>query len=152
MSLSIGKRLAVVLTVLALLGAVLAIGLYNFVLARVWIAPNELGVVVSRVGAEVAPGRMLAEAGERGVGREVLGAGRHFIDPFTERVEKYPLTVIGIGCDEHLENGQKVPGKPPEIGVVISQVGDPLPPGEFLANAGQRGIQRKVLTPGVYAV
>jgi regulator of protease activity HflC (stomatin/prohibitin superfamily) len=136
----------------ALLAVGLYFGLYKIAFGRVWIAPSELGVVISRVGAEVPAGRMLAEAGERGVRREVLGAGRHFIDPFSERVEKFPLTVIGIGCDEHLENGVKVPSKPPEVGVVISQVGDPLPSGEFLAGPGQRGIQRKVLTPGVYAI
>jgi regulator of protease activity HflC (stomatin/prohibitin superfamily) len=127
-------------------------GIYRLGFCRVWIGADELGVVISRVGADVAPGQVLAEAGQRGVRREVLGTGRHFIDPFNERVEKYPLSHVGAGREPRVENGIPIPGSPPEIGVVVSFVGDPLPQGEFLANPGQKGIQRKVLTPGVYRI
>ncbi|MBL8695423.1 MAG: hypothetical protein JNJ88_15135 [Planctomycetes bacterium] len=145
-------RWGVALAALCLVTAALYEGVYRRMFCYVWIGPDELGVVVSRVGADLPAGQTLAEKGQRGVQREVLGTGVHFIDPFNETVQKFPLVKVTAGTDAREENGTKIPMKAPEVGVVASLAGTPLPPGEFLANPGQKGIQRKVLTPGVYRI
>lgn len=101
---------------------------------RFYVPPNHMAVIISQGGKELPPGQILAEKGQKGVQREVLGEGRHFRDPvmFEHKIE--PVTIIP-------------PGK---IGVVTSKIGEELPPGEFLAGPGQKGILRSVLGPGKY--
>jgi hypothetical protein len=101
---------------------------------RFYVPPNHMAVIVSQGGKELPPGQILAEKGQKGVQREVLGEGRHFRDPIMFERKIVPITIIP-------------PGK---IGVVTSKVGDELPSGEFLADAGQKGIWRTVLGPGKY--
>ncbi|HEX8204359.1 MAG TPA: SPFH domain-containing protein, partial [Isosphaeraceae bacterium] len=64
------------------------------------------------------------------------GPGRHFYSPLEYETKLVEDTIIAPG----------------EIGVVTSKVGKPLPAGEFLAESGYRGIQRRVLTPGRYRI
>ncbi len=101
---------------------------------RFYVQPNEMAVIISQGGKELPPGQILAEKGQKGIQREVLGEGRHFRDPIMFDCKIVPVTIIP-------------PGK---IGVVTSKIGDDLPPGEFLADAGQKGIWRTVLGPGKY--
>ena len=123
------------------IGALLAVAVF-FVYGVIWqwgfcrfyVPPNHMAVIISQGGKELPPGQILAEKGQKGVQREVLGEGRHFRDPvmFEHKIE--PVTIIP-------------PGK---IGVVTSKIGEELPPGEFLAGPGQKGILRSVLGPGKY--
>lgn len=101
---------------------------------RFYVSPNEMAVIISQNGKELAPGQILAEKGQKGIQREVLGEGRHFRNPIFFEHKIVPVTIIP-------------PGK---IGVVTSKVGDELPSGEFLAGPGQKGILRTVLGPGKY--
>lgn len=97
------------------------------------IAPLEVGVVESQWGKQPVGGSFLVNEGERGILREVLTPGRHRINPYAYRVTKAPAVVI----------------KPGFVGCVISQTGEDPPDGK-LAEEGQKGIQRKVLQPGIY--
>ena len=101
---------------------------------RFYVPPNYMAVIISKGGKELPPGQILAEKGQKGVLREVLGEGRHFRDPVMFEHKIVPVTIIP-------------PGK---IGVVTSKIGEELPPGEFLAGPGQKGILRSVLGPGKY--
>lgn len=99
---------------------------------RFYVRPDEMAIITARVGDPLPPGEILAKPGQQGVQADVLGEGRHFRNPWLYDHEIRP--VINI-----------VPGK---MGIVTAKVGEDLPPGEFLARPGQKGIWRTVLGPG----
>ena len=101
-----------------------------------YVDPGELLVLISKTGEELPAGTLIANPGEKGPLREVLGEGRHFVLPVAYEVEKHKLTEL------------KMDIPPLKIGVVRSKVGTPLPKDRILAELGERGIQRKVLPPG----
>jgi uncharacterized membrane protein YqiK len=142
----VGIVVAVVL--LALLGAVV------FIVAKslIYVGPTEVGLPTKRFGSKLNPGNVIAFAGEAGYQAELLMPGWRFRLWPLYTVDKYPWVQVPAG----------------EIGVVIAQVGDPLPIGaksaeyrstfgdfrdvrNFLANGGQKGLQRPVLPPGTLA-
>ena len=72
-----------------------------------------------------------------GILEAMPGPGRHFYSPLEYEWSLVPDWVI----------------EPGKLGVVASKVGKALPPGVFLAdNPGERGILRRVLTPGRYRI
>ena len=101
---------------------------------RFYVGPDQMAVITAKTGAELPPGQILARKGQRGIQEDVLGEGRHFLNPWLYDWKIVPVVSIP-------------PGK---VGVVTSKVGDPLPEGEFLAEPGQKGIWRNVLGPGKY--
>ena len=116
--------------------AVVVLGLPWFVwqwgFCRFYVEPDEMAVVTAKTGSELAPGQILAKKGQRGIQEDVLGEGRHFLNPWL-----YERDI------------RKVVTNPPgRVGIVTSKVGEDLPEGEFLAEAGQKGIWRNVLGPG----
>ncbi len=112
----------------------LAYGCWLWFFCRFYVRPNEMAVIIAKTGDDLPAGQILAQKGQKGVQAEVLGEGRHFLDPIRYERTIMPVTMIP-------------PGK---VGVVTSKVGDNLPPGEFLADANQKGIWRRVLGPGKY--
>lgn len=101
---------------------------------RFYVRPDEMAIITARVGEPLPAGEILAKPGQQGVQADVLGEGRHFRNPWLYDHEIRP--VINI-----------IPGK---MGIVTAKVGEDLPPGEFLARPGQKGIWRTVLGPGKY--
>ena len=135
----------VVLGVLVLLAIV-----FVFVLASTrYIGPTEVGLVIKRVGKKLPADEPIAFKGEAGYQWELLMPGlRMKLWPIYS-IAKYPWVQIPAG----------------EIGVVVAQVGTPLPIGaksavykpefgafqdlkNFIAAGGQKGVQRPVLPPG----
>lgn len=117
------------------------------------IKPNELGVVISRVGKPLPEGAVLAEGpGYRGTWRRVLTPGRYRMNPFA-------YTVKVIGASDPFAKGGPVtsavgllrrPGDPTLIppgyvGVVSIRIGNE-------ATGETRGIQENVLQPGIYYI
>lgn len=125
-------------TVKMVLVAVLAIVgtwvLWQWGFCRFYVGPDQMAVITAKTGDVLPPGQILAKEGQKGIREEVLGEGRHFLNPVL--YERSIRSVVIIP-----------PGK---VGVVTSKVGDPLPEGEFLAERGQKGIWRNVLGPGKY--
>ncbi|MCC8189075.1 MAG: hypothetical protein LIP77_00370, partial [Planctomycetes bacterium] len=121
-----------------LLGAVgILFGLWftwSWGFCRLYVGPGQMAILTAKRGREKPPGQILAEPGEKGDLRVVLGEGRHLRNPLI--------------YDWRIVDAQYIP--PGKIGVVTSQVGEELPPGEFLAEPGQKGIWRRVLGPGMY--
>ncbi|MGD9611587.1 MAG: SPFH domain-containing protein [Kiritimatiellia bacterium] len=117
---------------------VLALGLPWFIwqwgFCRFYVEPDEMAVITAKTGAELPPGQILAQKGQRGIQEDVLGEGRHFLNPWLYERDVRPVVIIP-------------PGK---VGIVTSKVGEDLPEGEFLAEQGQKGIWRNVLGPGKY--
>ena len=75
-------------TSLKILGAlVLVIGLPWFIwewgFCRFYVGPDEMAVITAKmVGSELPPGQILAKKGQRGIQEDVLGEGRHFLNPW----------------------------------------------------------------------
>jgi hypothetical protein len=114
------------------------------------IGPTEVGLVTKRFGfKKLAKDSPVAFDGEAGYQSDLLMAGLRWKSwPFFS-VDKYPWVQVPAG----------------EIGVVIAQVGGPLPIGAksavyrkefgnfanlrgFVQSGGQKGVQRPVLPPG----
>lgn len=114
------------------------------------IGPTEVGLVMKRFGfKKLTDDNPIAFRGEAGFQSELLMPGFRFKFWVLYKVIKYPWVQIPAG----------------EIGVVIAQVGAPLPIGaksavykpefrnftelnRFIALGGQKGVQRPVLPPG----
>ena len=116
------------------------------------IGPAEVGLVAKRLGARSKGDQLVALAGEAGYQADLLMPGLRFKLWPVHRVERHPWVQVPPG----------------DIGLVIAQVGAALPTGAksaiyrpefgsfadvrtFLANGGQRGVQRPVLPPGTTA-
>jgi uncharacterized membrane protein YqiK len=146
--------MSVLLESLLLLSA-LAVLAVLYVLARsfVVIGPAQVGLVIKRFSRRHnTTDTPIAFSGEAGYQAGLLMPGVRFKLWPTYSVVKYPWVQVPAG----------------EIGVVISQIGDPLPTGAksaiyrpefanfthlraFLEGKGQKGVQRPVLPPGTLA-
>ena len=116
------------------------------------IGPAEVGLVTKRIGKKLKGEQLIALHGEAGYQADLLMPGLRFKLWPLFRVQRYDWVQV----------------PPDHIGLVIAQVGAPLPTGAksavyrpeygsfsdvrtFLANGGQRGVQRPVLPPGTTA-
>lgn len=113
------------------------------------IGPNEIGLIMKRFGKRLPGDNPVAFNGEAGYQADLLMPGVRFKLWLFYRVEKYPWVQVPAG----------------EIGVVIAQIGKPLPAGvrsaaykpefgnftnlqAFVQGEGQKGVQRPVVPPG----
>ena len=113
------------------------------------IGPTEVGLVIKRFGRNLSDDNPIAFKGEAGYQAKLLMPGFRLKLWLLYRVEKFPWVQIPAN----------------EIGVVIAQIGKPLPSGvrsaeyknifanftdlpAFITNEGQKGVQRPVLSPG----
>jgi regulator of protease activity HflC (stomatin/prohibitin superfamily) len=143
---SIGFLLNIVIGLVVLLVVVLiAKSIYS-------IGPTEVGLVRKRLGTKLTGNNPLAFKGEAGYQAELLMPGLRFKLCPIYAVVKHPWVQVPAG----------------QIGVVIAQVGEATPIGAksgvfkpefgnftnvsgFVANGGQKGVQRPVLSPGMLA-
>ncbi|NTW13792.1 MAG: hypothetical protein HGA31_02045 [Candidatus Moranbacteria bacterium] len=113
------------------------------------IGPTEVGLVTKRIGKKLPGDNPIALNGEAGYQADLLMPGLKFVLWPIYSVKKFPWAQVPAG----------------EIGLVISQVGKPLPIGaksakykkefgsftnvrSFLEQDGEKGVQRPVLSPG----
>jgi len=117
------------------------------------IGPTQVGLVIKRFSLKkLSEDDPIAFRGEAGYQAELLMPGWRFKIWLIYKVEKHPWVQIPAG----------------KIGVVVAQLGKPLPTGaksavyrkemenfssleKFLKNEGQKGVQRPVLPPGTLA-
>jgi hypothetical protein len=100
-----------------------------------YVPPGHMLVVIAKTGEDLPAGQVLAEEGQKGIRREVLGEGYHFVWPVLYTTERKPNRVIP-------------PGK---VGVVTALGGVPPREGRVLAERDdEQGIRRQVLPPGAY--
>ena len=99
------------------------------------IPPGKVGVVTSKVGDPLPEGEFLAERGQKGIWRNVLGPGKYRLNPAGYQIDIVDAISIPIGYD----------------GVVTSLSGTQTKPSEF-AEHGEKGVRRDVLQPGLYFV
>lgn len=101
-----------------------------------YVPPGKHLVIIAKQGDSLPPGHVLARPGQQGPLEEVLGEGWHFVLPIVYEARVMDNTIIPAD----------------KVGLVTAKGGDPLPAGQFLAERGQQGIQREVLTPGAYRI
>ena len=125
--------IAVVIVIFAVL--LLGWGWYQWFCCRFYVPAGCMAVVTAKSGSEPKPGEILVERGQKGIWKEVLSEGRHFLDPVMHDVQIVRAIHIPIG----------------QIGIVTSKVGKPLPPGEIIApDHSFQGVWRDVLGPGMH--
>lgn len=113
------------------------------------IGPTEVGLVRKRFGKKLPGDNPIAFKGEAGYQADLLMPGFRWKFWLLYSVSKHPWVQVPAG----------------QIGVVIAQIGEPLPVGAksaayknvfgrfsnvrvFVENGGQKGVQRPVLEPG----
>jgi len=127
------KNIAKLLSlIIAIMAACWVIWIWFF--CRFYVPVNHMAIITAKIGRNLPAGQILAQKGQKGIQEDVLGEGRYFLNPLLYDWEIVPVTII----------------PPAKVGLVTSKVGTDLPPGEFLANQGQKGIGRSVLGPGKY--
>lgn len=117
------------------------------------VGPSEVGLVLKRVSLKkLKDDNVIAFNGEAGYQADLLMPGLRWKPWLLYEVDKFPWVQVPAG----------------EVGVVISQVGAPLPIGaksavykkafgnfsdlrSFAAGGGQKGVQRPVFSPGTLA-
>ena len=135
---------------------------------RVYVPEDMCAVLIRKMGTPLPPGQMVAsEPGQRGIQEEVLGPGRHFLNPIVWDWELKPLTVIPAGDpntwewvhshsqrhrDASRAGNYTFKGQFPQVGVVTRRVGKTRPPGQVVVSreSGYEGILAELLTPGTY--
>jgi len=132
---SMSKAAFAVPAIILVLLIAFAIVAGNWMFCRIYVPAGYMAVVTAKSGKTPAPGTILVERGEKGIWREVLSEGRHFLNPVKYDVRIVQATVIPLG----------------QVGIVTSKVGKELPPGEIIApDHESKGIWRDALGPGVY--
>jgi hypothetical protein len=142
--------LAKVFFAFPLLLLLIATAVWSFIASLRRIGPTEVGLVTKRFSfKKLAKDNPVAFNGEPGYQADLLMPGLRWKPFLLYSVEKYPWVQVPAG----------------EIGVVIAQVGNPLPIGaksavykkefanfsdlrSFVQLGGQKGVQRPVLPPG----
>lgn len=100
-----------------------------------YVPPGRMLVIVAKNGTPLPAGQVLAEPGQQGVRREVLGEGWHFVWPVAYAVELKDNVVVPAG----------------KVGVVTALGGVAPRDGRVLAEQDdEQGIRRQVLPPGAY--
>jgi SPFH domain / Band 7 family len=102
-----------------------------------YVPQGSMLIVITKFGKPLDPERVLAHEGEMGIQQDVLGEGWHFITPVVYATEVQPNTTIPEG----------------KVGVVTVKGGKaPANGGILVDKDDEKGIRRKVLTPGSYRI
>jgi SPFH domain/Band 7 family protein len=128
------KRLALVGSVLALL-LVIAVAILWSTFFK-YVPPGKHLVLIAKNGDPLDAGEVLAKEGQKGIRREVLGEGFHFVMP------------IAYTCE--IEDNTVIP--PGRVGIMTAKGGRRPADGRVLAEEGEQGIRRQVLPPGAYRI
>ena len=99
------------------------------------IPPGKVGIVTSKIGADLPEGEFLADENQKGIRRSVLGPGKYRLNPYGYTVDIADAISIPIGY----------------AGVITSLAGNQITGGEFAA-AGEKGVRKDILQPGLYYV
>jgi hypothetical protein len=105
------------------------------IVPAVVIPAGKVGILTAKFGAELPDGVFLADEGQKGIRRGVLGPGKYRLNPYGYTVDIVDAISIPIGY----------------AGVITSLSGTQPPDGAF-AGPGQKGVRSDILQPGLYYV
>ncbi len=122
---------------LAILAAVLLGPGWIWFFWRIEPGPDQLAVLVRKVGRDLPSGQIMADApDQKGIQMEVLPEGRYFRNPYVWGWRIAPITDVP-------------PGK---VGVLVRLYGRDLEAGQIIAGPDTKGIVAEVLRPGKYRI
>ncbi|MCP4376751.1 MAG: hypothetical protein GY794_11320 [bacterium] len=138
MSTTFGKHTK---TFLGIAASILLIGLVGKFLVWDWMITRKYchighSLLVTRKTGETAPFDSYAGETQQGVQEQMKGPGRHFLNPFVYSATELKDVVVPPG----------------EICLIKNNIGKDLPAGRFLADKGEKGTLRNVLTPGTWRI
>ena len=151
-------------TVLIVLGVLLVLGVvlntaFRWTGERVFVGPDQALMVINKFGDPLPADRIVVPRDDnryQGVQEDLLGPGRYFLNPVTHDYKVVPLTEIPAGDPSKWQwdddGNIKDPATLPRVGVVSLKQGKAAPPGMDVVDAGYKGIQKAVLTPGTYKI
>jgi hypothetical protein len=132
---------------------------FRWAFERVYVEPDQALMVINKFGDPLPSDRIVVPRDDnhfKGVQEDLLGPGRYFLNPVAYDYKIVPLTVIPAGDPSQWQwddNGAiKDPSTLPQVGVVSLKQGKTAPPGMDVVDAGYKGIQKAVLTPGTYKI
>jgi len=105
------------------------------IVKMVTIPTKKVGLVTAKVGTNLPEGEFLAEPGQKGTWRRVLGPGRYRMNPVGYEIGQENAVKVMIGY----------------AGVMTSLSGKQAPEGEF-AGVGEKGVRADILQPGLYYI
>ena len=129
----------------------------HWVFERAYVGPDEALMVINKFGDPLPADRVVSDDDQhKGVQAELRGPGRYFLNPITHDWKVIPQVQISAGnpakwefdSDGHIKDLNTAP----EIGLLVLKEGKSPPPGMDVVEAGYKGIQREVLTPGTYKI
>ena len=119
--LPVPKRLALIWSGAAVAGLIVFLITWNSFFT--YVPPGKHLVIIAKNGKPLPPGQVLAEKGQKGIQREVLGEGWHFVMPIIYTTELEDNTIV----------------KPGQVGIVTARGGKPLPEGRAAGRGGRAG-------------
>jgi uncharacterized membrane protein YqiK len=121
--------------------------------AVVYIPNDKIGIVEKKwSGRGSVHGGFIALHGEAGFQPEVLRGGYHFFPPFQYRVHRHNLVTIHQGTLAYVFARDGLPMAPSQNLGCNKAADDFTDVAGFLAKGGQKGLQRKILREGTYAI
>lgn len=154
-----GRLRLVALALAAVVAVVLVYEVWQWGFCRVYVGPDEALLVINKFGDPLPPELIVVPAGQdhyKGVQADLRGPGRYFISPISHEWKVVPLVEIPAGQPHQWafdpDGRLKDPGTAPKVGLVSLKEGKTPPPGQEVVDAGYKGLQKVVLTPGTYKV
>jgi regulator of protease activity HflC (stomatin/prohibitin superfamily) len=99
-----------------------------------YVPPGQMLVVTSKMGTDLPSGHVIAGDGEKGIQKDVLGEGWHWLTPVLYTAELKPCQQV----------------EPGQVGIVTAKFGKVRDGNRILAEEDEEGIRRRVLLPGTY--
>lgn len=139
----------------------IATGVFGVAFCRVYVPANKCLILIRKTGTPLPVGQIIAGPGQKGIQRDPLGPGRYFLNPWVWDTELHDMVKVDVGdpktWTENFEgatdiDNPKIEGKWPEVGILVDKAGKSAPTGVEVVDEGFQGIQKHVLTPGVYAI
>ena len=129
------KRRSILIGVLVAAALVLLLIVWKLLIR--YVPPGQHLVIIAKNGDGLDPGEVLARQGQKGIQKDVLAEGYHFVWP--------------IVYSTYLEANTVIP--PGKVGIVTAQGGQQPRGVRVLADSDrEQGIRRQVLLPGTYRI
>ena len=93
------KNALPILVLVLILGGAWFIWQWGF--CRFYVDPDEMAIVIAKVGDPLPQGQILAAQGQKGVREEVLAEGRHFLNPILYDHKIVEVTIVPPGGTSH---------------------------------------------------
>lgn len=132
---------------------------FKWTAMRTFVGPDQALLITNKFGKSLPGDRITVPVGNtsyKGVREEVFGPGRYFFNPVHYDVKVISQVHIPAGDPQKWDwdaNGKlRDPSTAPMVGVVSLKEGKVPESGHEVVDAGEKGIQKAVLTPGTYKI